>query len=409
MRRREVLSRGGGALALSLAAPVLLRAQETWSFRDFGAKADGSNDAAAIEAALTSGETLINSRSDRYICEEPVSVRDTPVTLRGGRIEFRGSGDGLSFSYGKPATCDLDDMEILSAGEGGGTGLTIATTAERQIELDQFRYTRMVRLGGGMVLGGLGRSRGGWARALHLDTVNGADIGPISIHGPAEGGGKDARWRDGSIGIAITGRGGASPTALDFGAMQIRNVETGVLAQGGMEGVAFRGPAIVNVRDGVMADWLQDGGRVNPRFIFEGGHINAAQTGMSLRGVAESHVSGTLFYRFVNVEQEGDADWRGLALNTCDRVMIMANLFNGWGDRPSATTPSAPIRLERLKRSLIANNRGYNLDSAIQVRGDQNRDVSVIDNIWEGLTDPSTGQGQTTSDGAPGIRTGWSS
>ena len=267
MRRRDMLSRGGGALALSLAAPGLLRAQETWSFRDFGAKADGSDDAAAIEAALTSGETLINSRSDRYTCEQPVSVRDTPVTLRGGRIEFRGSGDGLSFAYGKPAICDLDDMEILSAGEGGGTGLTIATTAERQIELDQFRYTRMVRLGGGMVLGGLGRSRGGWARALHLDTVNGADIGPISIHGPAEGGGKDARWRDGSIGIAITGRGGASPTALDFGAMQIRNVETGVLAQGGMEGVAFRGPAIVNVRDGVMADWLQEGGRVNPRFV----------------------------------------------------------------------------------------------------------------------------------------------
>ncbi|SEL93937.1 hypothetical protein SAMN05444413_1242 [Roseivivax marinus] len=407
MRRRDILG-GGSALVGALAAPGLLRAQATWSFRDFGARADGSDDAGAIEEAFSSGETLINNRFDRYTCKRGITVSDVPVTARGGRIEFPGRGDGLSFIYGVPAICDLDDLEILSTGEGGGTGLTIATAVESQVELDRFRYARMVRLGGGMVLGGHDRSRGGWARALHLDTVNGADIGPVSIHGPAKGNAADARWRRGSIGIAITGRGGATPTSLDFGAMQIRNVETGVLAQGGMEGVAFRGPAIVNVRHGLVADWLQEGGRVNPRFVFDGGHINAAQTGMSLRGVAESHVTGTLFYRFLNSVPEEAIDWRGLALNTCDRVLVTKNIFNGWSNRRRAATPGAPIQIERVKRSLIANNRGHNLDSVIQVRGDQNLDVSVSDNVWEGHTDPSTGRGQTTRDDAPGLRVGWS-
>ncbi len=386
MRRRTFLT-AGAAAAAALATPALSAAQATRSFRDFGALADGGDDGAAIRSALSSGESIVNPRFEVYTLDGPVALRDTPIYLRGGILQFAGSDGGLHAENADAYLFDIDDVEVIALRDLPGAAVSLAVVAPGRVAYDMMRHERTCRIGGGTVMGGVARDRGSWGTGLHLSDVSGAEVGAVLVRGrTGDAGDADRYWREGSVGIRLDAPNGGSPVTSQIDAAHVRQMETAISAMGEMEGLEIVGGHCVTCRSGIVVDWLQGNGGTNPGLFLRGVHVNASERCIALRGISEAFVTGNELYRFPHAPA-GDGGWVGVDCDRIDRSILSQNLLNGFNRRDGMETPGIPIRLAHTKRTLVADNRGYNVDAPVVAAGDANAGVTLRGNVWEGLGD----------------------
>ena len=330
------------------------------SFMDFGAVGNGlADDTAAIVAALSSGEPIINNRDQTFLCGTAV-VENAPVFLRGGRI--KGS---LRFDNSQAVRCDIDDVDFI-APTYGGVALKITHTPELcQLRRDR----RTTRIGGGVTFAGLDAETGGFQAAIWLKDVNRAQIGAVQIAGERNG----AEYRAGSKGIVVEGT--VQPTLIEIDNPHVRATEMAIHLIGEMEGVHVSRARIPSCRWGVYADWSS----MNPSFRVTDSHINARERCVKAKRVYEAKITGNEFYRFVNVG--GPGAWAGVEAIDFDRSFITGNTFSGDPDpfgKPK-TTDSHAIRLgANVLRCASSGNRGYGIDAGVFGSGDM-----TDENAWE--------------------------
>lgn len=308
--------------------------QESVSLKQFGAKGDGvTDDTSAIQAALSSRILTLRVTRGNYVVTQKLTVTidnyDSLSILGDGPgntvIELNTGGDGLEVNLlgnwwlnaagGKRTGLTISDITFATTNAFVGIGLSIKGVSVEGRPSEAI-YLNRIRM--------RGRSNTAqfWATGIRFQDACPAWINSPDIH---MGNGNSV-----STGIEFIGTAQAtSPVTYHVIHPEIFFGLYGIRTREYVEGVYITQPTIQGCQHGVYADPTT--GESGLHLV--GGHISAAQTGVTLQNMFDAVVSSCLIFR-LDTSFEG---FRGIRVFQNGRFSLTGNVIKGRADGTTET------------------------------------------------------------------------
>lgn len=277
----------------------------------FGAVGDfngttGTQNDAALAAAIASGEELVLSAGRQYFCDTALVVRNRPFHLRGAHMSSAlvfgpaasGGLDIAQESFTQPV--EIDGVQFIAMGRETGRALSIVYPDAEGFQQSWWRRVRLQ----GVVCRGVNPYTAGWGAGIYTKSPFWMDMEDILVVGRMD----EVQTTNANFTYADAGlvfdSGDYSVGGGYFRGIRVYCAKTAVIMRalgtmGGrapgtaMEGMNFHQVDFVSVNNGFEGVFSA----ASAGFVCQSGHVNAFYKGVTLVDAPQAFVKDMLFYK----------------------------------------------------------------------------------------------------------------